>query len=100
RNASGRYNGPTQLRNALVWSLNTVSVRLVSGIGIGYTRDFLGRLRFEHPFPRHLALALGAVEVTPLELTAAYGIFPTLGKRFEPIFITHITDTQGNPTEF
>src|SRR5262245_23068574 len=28
KNASGRYNGPTQLRNALVWSLNTVSVRL------------------------------------------------------------------------
>jgi penicillin-binding protein 1A len=100
KNASGRYNGPTQLRNALVWSLNTVSVRLVSGIGIDYTRDFLGRLPFEHPFPRHLALALGAVEVTPLELTAAYGIFPTLGKRFEPIFITEITDTQGRPIEF
>jgi penicillin-binding protein 1A len=40
------------------------------------------------------------VEVTPLELTAAFGIFPTLGKRFEPIFITEITDTRGRPIEF
>ncbi len=100
RNASGRYNGPTQLRNALVYSLNTVSVRLVSDIGIDYTRDFLGRLPFSKPFPRHLALALGAVEVSPLELTAAYGIFPTLGKRFEPIFITSITDPEGKRIEF
>jgi penicillin-binding protein 1A len=100
RNASGHYNGPTQLRNALVWSLNTVSVRLVHDIGIDYTRDFLARFPFSHPFPRHLALALGAVEVSPLELTTAYGLFPTLGKRFEPIFITDITDTQGRPVEF
>jgi len=100
KNAGGRYHGPTQLRNALVYSLNTVSVRLVSSIGIDYTRDFLGRFPFARPFPRHLALALGAVEVTPLELTAAYGVFPTLGKRLEPIFITDITDTQGHPIEF
>ncbi len=100
KNASGRYNGRTQLRNALVWSLNTVSVRLVHDIGIDYTRDFLARLPFAKQFPRHLALALGAVEVTPLELTAAFGIFPTLGKRFEPIFITEITDTQGRPIDF
>jgi penicillin-binding protein 1A len=100
KNANGRYNGPTQLRNALVYSLNTVSVRLVADIGIDYTRDFLSRFPFAKPFPRHLALALGAVEVSPLELTAAYGVFPTLGKRFEPIFITDITDTQGRPIEF
>jgi len=90
KNAGGRYHGPTQLKNALVMSLNTVSVRLVHEIGLDYTRDFLGRLNFSRPFPRHLALALGAVEVTPLELTAAYGIFPTLGKRFEPTFITEV----------
>ena len=94
KNAGGRYHGPTQLKNALVMSLNTVSVRLVHEIGLDYTRDFLGRLNFSRPFPRHLALALGAVEVTPLELTAAYGIFPTLGKRFEPIFITEVTDAR------
>jgi penicillin-binding protein 1A len=100
KNSGGRYHGPTQLRNALVYSLNTVSVRLVSDIGIDYTRDFLARLPFSRPFPRHLALSLGAVEVSPLELTAAYGIFPTLGKRFEPIFITSITGPDGRPVEF
>ena len=100
KNAGGRYHGPTALKNALPMSLNTVSVRLVHDIGLDYTRDFLSRLPFSRPFPRHLALALGAVEVTPLELTAAYGIFPTLGKRFEPIFITEVTDREGHPVDF
>src|SRR5262249_9808496 len=50
KNAGGRYHGPTQLKNALVMSLNTVSVRLVHQIGLDYTRDFLGRLPFARPF--------------------------------------------------
>src|SRR2546430_4175680 len=40
------------------------------------------------------------MEVTPLELVRAYGVFATLGKRFEPIFITRVTDLEGNPLDF
>ncbi len=100
KNFGGHYNGPVQLRTALMFSLNTVSVRLVHGIGLDYTRDFLGRFGFVRPFPRHLAIALGAVEVTPLELVRAYGIFPTLGKRFDTTFITNVTDRDGHPLDF
>jgi penicillin-binding protein 1A len=100
KNFGRHYNGPVQLRTALMFSLNTVTVRLVKGIGLDYTRDFLGRFGFARPFPRHLALALGAVEVTPLELVRAYGIFPALGKRFDTIFITNVTDRDGNQVDY
>jgi penicillin-binding protein 1A len=100
KNFGGHYNGPVKLRTALMFSLNTVSVRLVHGIGLDYTRDFLGRFGFVRPFPRHLAIALGAVEVTPLELVRAYGIFPALGKRFDTIFITRVTDRDGHQIDF
>lgn len=100
KNYGGKYYGPTPLRTALMRSLNTVTVRLVDSIGLDYTRDYLRKFGFSRPTPRNLSLALGSAEVTPLELTRAYGVFATSGKRFDPIFITAVTDRDGRPIDF
>src|SRR4029078_10333832 len=67
---------------------------LVRGVSYLPRAGHAGRL------PRNLSIALGSAEVTPLELVRAYGVFATLGKRFDPIFITRGTDREGNPLEF
>jgi penicillin-binding protein 1A len=85
---------------ALARSLNTVTVRLVDAIGIKEVLASLPRFGLQGPLPRNLSIALGSAEVTPLELVRAYGVFATLGKRFEPIFITRVTDREGNPLDF
>jgi penicillin-binding protein 1A len=100
RNYEGKYYGPTPLRYALARSLNTVTVRLVDAIGIKDVLTSLPRFGFQGPLPRNLSIALGSAEVTPLELVRAYGVFATLGKRFTPIFITRVTDREGNPLDF
>ena len=100
RNYKNEYHGPTPLREALARSLNTVTVRLVASLGIDYVREYLTRFGLQGPLARNLSLALGSAEVTPLELTRAYGVFATLGKRFDPIFITAVTDSEGAPLEF
>jgi len=100
KNYNGRYYGPTPLREALSRSLNTVSVRLVDDLGPDYVRRYLDRFGFTSEFPRNLSIALGSSEVTLLELTRAYGVFATLGKRFDPIFITRVTDDTGHPIDF
>jgi len=100
RNYENRYYGPTPLRYALARSLNTVTVRLVDQMGIKEVLDYLPRFGLHGPLPRNLSIALGSAEVTPIELVRAYGVFATLGKRFEPIFITRVTDADGNPLEF
>jgi penicillin-binding protein 1A len=100
RNFEDKYYGPTPLRWALARSLNTVTVRLVDAIGIRNVLASLPRFGFQGPLPRNLSIALGSAEVTPLELVRAYGVFATLGKRFEPIFITRVTDRDGNPLDF
>jgi penicillin-binding protein 1A len=100
QNFKSKYYGPTALRWALTRSLNTVTVRLVDKMGIDSVRRYLGRFGFEHPLPRNLSIALGSAEVTPLELVRAYGVFVTLGKLFDPIFITAVTDADGNPIDF
>jgi penicillin-binding protein 1A len=100
KNYNGRYYGPVPLRQALSRSLNTVSVRLVDDLGPDYVRRYLERFGFAGEFPRNLSIALGSAEVTLLELTRAYGVFATLGKRFDPIFITRVTDDRGQPIDF
>ena len=99
KNYDNHYHGPTPLRVALARSLNTVTVRLVQSIGLDYTRDYLRRFGLG-TLPRNMSIALGSAEVTPLELVAAYGVFATAGKRFEPIFITGVTDAAGNALDF
>jgi penicillin-binding protein 1A len=100
RNFEDKYFGPTSLRFALSHSLNSVTARLVDAMGITEVLDYLPRFGLRGPLPRNLSIALGTAEVTPLELVRAYGVFATLGKRFEPIFITRVTDREGNPLEF
>ena len=100
KNYKNRYFGPTPLRMALARSLNTVSVRLADAVGPAYVSRYVSRFGFEKPFPRNLSLALGTTEVTLLELVRAYGVFATLGKLFDPLFITKVLDDTGHPIRF
>ena len=100
QNFKSKYYGPTPLRWALTRSLNSVTVRLVDKMGIDTARRYIGRFGFAQSLPRNLSIALGSAEVTPLEMVRGYGVFATLGKLFDPIFITGVTDADGNPIEF
>ncbi len=100
KNFKDKYYGPVSLREALAKSLNSVTIRLALLVGVGPVRDYLDLFGFEARFPQNPSLVLGTSEVTPLELARAYGIFATGGRRFEPVFITSITDADGNAIEF
>jgi penicillin-binding protein 1A len=100
KNFGDRYMGRVPLRTALVNSLNTVSVRLALDLGIDRLRDHLRIFGFPTEFPRNLSLALGSSEVTLLDLTRAYAVFATLGRRFDPVVVTSVTDSNGYPSEF
>lgn len=99
QNYEKRYYGPTSLREALTHSRNVVTVKLADRIGIKYLIDYLPRFGLPGPLPRNLSIALGTTEVTPLELAAAYCTFANNGMRPVPIFITEITDQQGQVLE-
>lgn len=100
KNFSDKYYGPVPLRKALAKSMNSVTVRLASTLGISPLRNYLDIFGFQTRFARHLSIVLGSSEVTPLELARAYGIFAAEGRRFEPVFITAVTDGDGNTVEF
>ncbi|MAG00118.1 MAG: peptidase [Acidiferrobacteraceae bacterium] len=95
-NYSGKFFGPTRLRQALSLSLNLVSVRLLRAIGIPHALDHLERFGFDRStLPTGLALALGTASTTPLEIASGYGVFANGGYRVNPFFVSRVEDQRG-----
>lgn len=96
-NYSGKFFGPTRLREALVKSRNLVSIRILRSIGIRYATDFAERFGFDsEALPHDLSLALGSGEMSPLELSTGFAVFSNGGYRVKPYFIQRIEDLGGN----
>ena len=96
-NYSGKFFGPTRMREALSKSLNLVSIRLLRSIGIPYSREYVSRFGIDMDrFSPTLTMALGAGGVTPLEMLGAYAALANTGYRVEPYFIDHISNRDGD----
>jgi penicillin-binding protein 1A len=93
--SNNKFYGPVPLRVALERSLNTVTARLASMMGmepIGQTIEKFGIM--DH-MPRMYSMALGAGETTPLRHTAAYAMLDNGGKKITPTLIDRIQDRYG-----
>ena len=96
-NATNTFYGPTSLRKSLARSQNMVAIRLLQAIGIKKFLEFSKHFGFKpEKFPPYLPLALGAGELTPLEVAAGYCVFANGGNRVTPNLITKIKDYQGH----
>lgn len=96
KNSSGRFGGPTRLREALYRSKNLVSIRLLRDIGIQTTLNMLRQLKVPtDDMPRDLSLALGSGLLTPLELARAQAVIANGGYDVQPYLIEEITDAFG-----
>lgn len=94
-NFDEKFLGPITLRTALEKSRNLVSADIVSRIGVDAAIDYARLLGIKSPMGRNLSLSLGSSEVSPLEITRAYGVFPAKGILFDSVFVTKITDRFG-----
>lgn len=95
-NYSRRFNGPTRLREALVKSLNLVSVRVLLKAGIGATIRHMRQFGFAgDALPVNPSLALGAGGVTPLDLATGYAVFANGGFKVDPYVIERIETVEG-----
>ena len=94
-NYGGKFSGPTILRTALAKSLNMCTVRVAQQIGIPAVIDRALALGLDAKFPNELAVSLGAVAVSPLNLTEAYTAFARGGTRVKARLITSVKDAWG-----
>lgn len=95
-NYGDNYGGRMTLRQALVRSANAATVRVSRDVGIARVADVAEMLGIHTPLPRVPALALGAGEVTPLELTAAYAPLGNGGYRVTPHMLLRVEDAFGH----
>ncbi len=98
KNYDNKYRGYISLKTALALSLNAATVRLASKVGIENIIDFIHRSGIHRNLDPYMPLALGASEVTLLELTSAYSVFAT-GRRITPIAYEKITNREGTVLE-
>ena len=94
-NFSKTYQGEITLRKALALSKNIPAVRLIEMLGPSSVVQFGYKLGIESTLSPNLSLALGTSEVTLLELTSAYTVFPNRGKSIKPYGVMEVVDHNG-----
>lgn len=94
-NYSGRYAGPITLRDAFIDSSNVVAVRIAEETGRGHIAALAQRLGIDSEIRLDRSMALGAFEVTPIELAGAYTAFANGGFRADPYAIRGIETVNG-----
>ena len=98
-NYDEKFEGTITLRRALAQSRNIPALKLADNLGIKTVIDYAHRFGITANIPPYLPVALGAVEITPLEQTSAYSVFPSDGVHITPRYITKVTDYEGRTLE-
>ena len=104
---SGSY-GPIDLRKATAFSVNTVFAQLIQDVGVTPTAEMAHRLGLTMINPKGKdpsgqaygpSLTLGAADVSPLDMAAAYGVFAARGLQFPATPITRVVAADGTVLE-
>jgi penicillin-binding protein 1A len=98
-NYDEKFEGTITLRRALAQSRNIPALKLADTLGIKTVIEYAHRFGITSNLRPYLPVAIGAAEVTPLEQTSGYSVFPNDGVRIAPRYITKVTDYQGRVLE-
>ncbi|MCU1302843.1 MAG: Penicillin-binding protein [Candidatus Sulfotelmatobacter sp.] len=98
-NYDEKFEGTITLRRALAQSRNIPALKLAAKIGIKSVIDYAERFGITAKLPPYLPVALGSAEITLLEQTSAYSVFPNDGVRVTPRYISKVTDYEGRVLE-
>jgi len=96
REDTNQFYGPIRLREALTYSRNLISVRLMREMGGEYTRNYVTRFGFDKSqLPDDLTMALGTAELSPLQMAIGYATFANGGFKVNSYYIERIEDAAG-----
>jgi len=94
-NYDQKFRGPVTLRQSLEQSLNVTTAKLAEKIGLETFLNTIKQAGIESPLPPYPSTALGAGEVTLMELVNGYGTIASGGIRVHPRMIYNVTDRNG-----
>jgi penicillin-binding protein 1A len=96
-NAADEESGSFSLANATKYSVNTVYAQLVTDVGPQNVVDVAHKLGIQSKLDPNCSIALGAVNVNPLEMTSAYATFAARGMHHRPTPLVSVKGPDGKP---
>ncbi len=99
KNYDGKYVGEISIRDAVAYSKNAATVRLLEEIGIAPVKETIRDLGIETHIEDNLSIALGSSNITLVELVKGFAAFANGGSRVKPIFIRKVVDRDGTVLE-
>jgi penicillin-binding protein 1A len=99
KNYDGTYSGPITLADAIAYSKNAATVRLLEEVGVGSVKKVLRDLGIDEEVEDDLSIALGTSNLTLLDLVKGFSAFANGGARLKPMMLRRIEDDHGNVME-
>jgi penicillin-binding protein 1B len=98
-NYGEKFHGQVTVREALTYSLNVATVKVAELVGYTRVTDMAHQFGLDPSIQPTPSVALGAYEMTPLEVASGYTILANEGVRTEPMFIRNVVNAQGESLE-
>ena len=98
-NYGEKFRGQVTAREALTYSLNVATVKVAELVGYTRVTDMAHQFGLDPSIQPTPSVALGAYEMTPLEVATGYTILANDGVRTEPMFIRNVVNMQGQSLE-
>ena len=95
-NSNGKHEGFYSVKGGLANSVNTVSAKLITQVGVGEVVDLAEDMGLDENIPKYPSIALGTAELSLLDMVSAYTTFPNYGRPVEPLSLLRIEDRDGN----
>jgi penicillin-binding protein 1B len=98
-NYGEKFMGKVTVRQALTNSLNVATVKVAEMVGYGRVVQLAKQMGLTANIRPTPAVALGAYELTPVEVAGAYTAFATMGTRADPFFLKSVVSANGSSLE-
>lgn len=97
-NYSGGFRGFITVREALVKSINMISISIAREVGLSRLLPVIAKFLDSQPeqIPANLSVSLGSHEVSPLQMAKAFSVFARGGESIVPVYVHKIEDADGN----
>ena len=96
QNYEGKFDGPMPMRRGLYQSRNIIAIKLGMELGAQSVIDMARKFGITTPIPPYPSIAIGAADVYPIEMIAAYSAFATLGTRATATGIVRVENSKGD----
>ncbi len=95
KNYDNKFNGMTTIRQGLEQSRNLMTVRLAQDVGMRQVSDVGKRMGLKGIPTTDLSIALGSLDMSLMDVTSAYSVYPRGGVAIDPTYLRRVQDSQG-----